>query len=118
MSCTRLPSPVPRMMPTDGEPLHLARIAAAASLIWSNRAGVLMAARVDGGCAVGVSCPAVTFDRDGSMRLPRFANPLARRLRLDRLTAADLPRMAHSPSYRAPNAADVLDPARARPPEL
>jgi uncharacterized protein (TIGR02996 family) len=64
-----------------------------------------------------VSRPAVTFDRDGSMRLPRFANPLARRLRLDRLTAAELPRMARNPSYRAPNAADVLDPARAQPPD-
>jgi uncharacterized protein (TIGR02996 family) len=51
------------------------------------------------------------------MRLPRFANPLARRLRLDRLTAADLPRMARAPSYRAPSAADVLDPARATPPD-
>jgi uncharacterized protein (TIGR02996 family) len=51
------------------------------------------------------------------MRLPWFANPLARRLRLDRLTAADLPRMARNPSYRAPNAADVLDPSRAKPPE-
>jgi uncharacterized protein (TIGR02996 family) len=64
-----------------------------------------------------VSRPAVTFDRDGSMRLPRFANPLARRLRPGRPAAADLPRVALSPSYRAPNAADVLDPARARPPE-
>jgi uncharacterized protein (TIGR02996 family) len=64
-----------------------------------------------------VSRPAVTFDRDGSMRLPRFANPLARRLPADRPTAADFPRMARNPSYLAPNAADVLDPARAKPPD-
>lgn len=51
------------------------------------------------------------------MRFPRFANPLARRLRPERVAAAELPRLARSPSYRAPNAADVLDPARAKPPE-
>lgn len=52
------------------------------------------------------------------MRLPRFANPLGRRLRPDRLALSDLRRMARSPSYRAPNAADVLDPDRVRRPEL
>ena len=51
------------------------------------------------------------------MRLPRFANPLARRVRLDRLDADDLPGLARNPSYRAPSAADVLDPARAELPE-
>lgn len=52
------------------------------------------------------------------MRLPRFANPLGRRLRPDRLARTDLRRMARSPSYRAPNAADVLDPSQVQRPEV
>src|SRR4051794_23596896 len=62
MSSVSLPSPVPRMMPTVGVPAHLARTAAAASWIWSYRAGVVMAARVDGGRARTVRCRVLSPD--------------------------------------------------------
>ncbi len=49
---------------------------------------------------------------------PRLANPRARRFRFDRLTPTALTRLAWSPSYRAPRAADLHDPNTFRPPVL
>ena len=49
---------------------------------------------------------------------PRLANPRAPRFRFDRLTPTALTKLAWSPSYRAPRAADLHDPNTFRPPVL
>lgn len=52
------------------------------------------------------------------MRLPRLPRIRAVRFRFDRLAPAMLVKLARSPSYRAPRAADLHDPNTFQPPQL
>ena len=51
------------------------------------------------------------------MRTGLIAKALSRRFEFERLTAAVLARIARSPSYRAPSAANLHDPGAFRPPD-